>query len=146
MPWPRSGSDALPVHRPVDSTGQKLCGPGAWLTENLVWAMMLHILPAPLRPMYVLSGTGLGSLHMQRYWAQSGDWNDQGQRVPGTYRLTIEASDLSAATAEVDRRLAEGDHRCFDCGSAVRVFNDRESSWRTLEGIDATWSTGGARS
>src|SRR5215212_10125731 len=48
VPWPRSGSDALPVHRPVDSTGQKLCGPGAWLTENLVWAMMLHILPAPL--------------------------------------------------------------------------------------------------
>src|SRR4051794_19045010 len=76
---------------------------------------------------------------MQRYWAQSGDWNDQGQWVPGTYRLTIEASDLSAATAEVDRRLAEGDHRCFDCGSAVRVFNDRESSWRTLQDIDATW-------
>ena len=32
---------------------------------------------------------------MRRYWAQSGDWNDQGKWVPGTYRLTIEASDIS---------------------------------------------------
>ena len=45
---------------------------------------------------------------MGTYWAQSGDWNDQGQWVPGTYRLTIQAPDLSAATAEVDRRLGEG--------------------------------------
>ncbi len=82
---------------------------------------------------------------MRTYWAQSGDWNDQDQWVPGTYRLTLQAPDLSGATAEVDRRLAEGDHRCFDCGSAVRVFNDRESSWRPLAGADATWSRAGAR-
>jgi hypothetical protein len=84
---------------------------------------------------------------MRRYWAQSGDWNDQSQWVPGTYRLTIEAPDIFAATAEVDRRLAQGDHRCFDCGSAVRVFSHSESSWRPLDsdGNDAGWSRLGNR-
>jgi hypothetical protein len=83
---------------------------------------------------------------MRTYWAQSGDWNDQDQWVPGTYRLTLQAPDLSGATAEVDRRLAEGDRRCFDCGSSVRVFNHSESSWRPLKGGDAVWSSAGARS
>src|SRR3954451_19075025 len=78
-----------------------------------------------------------GRLHVRTYWAQSGDWNDQGQWVPGTYRLTIQAPDLVAATAEVDRCLAEGDQRCFDCGTAVRVFSHSESSWRPLEGVGA---------
>ena len=77
---------------------------------------------------------------MRTYWAQSGRWNDQGQWVPGTYRLIIQAPDLSAATAEVDRRLGEGDHRCLDCGSAVRVFSRSESAWRPLKDADATWS------
>src|SRR5215211_329654 len=31
VPRPRSGSDAQPVHRLVDSTGLKLCGAGEWL-------------------------------------------------------------------------------------------------------------------
>ena len=82
---------------------------------------------------------------MQTYWALSGDWNDQGQWVPGTYRLTIQAPDLSAATAEVGRHLAEGDHGCFDCGSAVRVFSPGESSWRALRDADLTWSSAGVR-
>src|SRR5436853_6657351 len=34
VPRPRSGSDAEPVHLPVDSTGLKLCGPGEWLIEK----------------------------------------------------------------------------------------------------------------
>ena len=83
---------------------------------------------------------------MQTYWAQSGDWNDQGQWVPGTYRLTIQAPDLLTATAEVDRRLAEGDPCCLDCGSAVRVFSRSESSWRPLKSDDAMWSSAGAGS
>ncbi len=83
---------------------------------------------------------------MQTYWAQSGDWNDQGQWVPGTYRLIIQAPDLSAAKAEVDRRLGEGDPRCLDCGSAVRVFSRSESSWRPLKRGDAIWSSAGAGS
>ena len=77
---------------------------------------------------------------MRTYWAQSGDWNDQDQWVPGAYRLAIKAPDLSAATAEVDRLLAEGDRRCLDSGSAIRVFNGGESSWRPLRSGDAAWS------
>jgi transposase len=34
VPRPRSDSDAEPVHLLVDSTGLKLCGPGAWLVEK----------------------------------------------------------------------------------------------------------------
>src|SRR6476619_375928 len=34
VPRPRSGSEAEPVHRRVDSTGLKLCGPGQWLIEK----------------------------------------------------------------------------------------------------------------
>jgi hypothetical protein len=34
VPRPRSGTDAEPVHRPVDSTELKLCGAGEWLIEK----------------------------------------------------------------------------------------------------------------
>jgi hypothetical protein len=34
VPQPRSGPGAGPVHRLVDSTGLRLCGPGEWLMEK----------------------------------------------------------------------------------------------------------------
>jgi Transposase DDE domain len=34
VPRPRSGAGAGPVHLLVDSTGLRLCGPGAWLVEK----------------------------------------------------------------------------------------------------------------
>ena len=81
-------------------------------------------------------------LKKSRYWAQSGDWNDQSQWVPSSYRLTIEAPDLAAARAEVDRRIVEDGLHCLDAGSAIRVFCDRDSSWRPLkaESCASSWS------